>query len=72
MTFEFEESHIVGAKMKVVGVGGAGCNAINGMIEQKLEGVEFLSVNTDLQALEFNRASYKIQIGKNITKGLIH
>ncbi|RKY83535.1 cell division protein FtsZ [candidate division KSB1 bacterium] len=70
MTFEFEENHTVGAKMKVVGVGGAGCNAVNGMIEQRLDGVEFISVNTDLQALEYNKASYKIQIGKNVTKGL--
>jgi len=70
MTFEFENTKTIGAKMKVMGVGGAGCNAINGMIEQRLEGVEFISVNTDLQALEYNKASYKIQIGNTITKGL--
>jgi len=70
MTFEFEDIKTIGAKMKVIGIGGAGCNAINGMIDQRLEGVEFISVNTDLQALEFNKASYKIQIGNNLTKGL--
>ena len=70
MRFEFEESFEKGAKMKVIGVGGAGGNAVNGMINADLQGVEFIAVNTDLQALGSSKASVKIQIGKNITKGL--
>ncbi|TFH00194.1 MAG: cell division protein FtsZ [Calditrichales bacterium] len=58
------------AKIKVVGVGGAGGNALNGMIQAGLSGVEFISVNTDAQNLENNRAPSRIQIGKNLTKGL--
>lgn len=59
-----------GAKIRVVGVGGGGGNALNGMIDKGLTGVDFVAVNTDLQALERNRASQKIQIGKNLTRGL--
>ena len=59
-----------GAKIRVVGVGGGGGNAINGMIDKGLAGVDFVAVNTDLQALERNRATQKIQIGKNLTRGL--
>jgi len=70
MKFEFEESFEKGAKMKVLGVGGAGGNAVNGMINADLQGVEFVAINTDLQALESNKAPVKIQIGKNLTKGL--
>src|SRR4030043_930030 len=58
------------ARIKVVGVGGAGGNALNGMIEAGLTGVEFVAINTDAQNLENNRAPYRIQIGKNLTKGL--
>ncbi len=58
------------AKMKVVGVGGAGGNAINRMIESGLVGVKFISVNTDSQALDFNKAETIVQIGKKLTKGL--
>ena len=58
------------ARIKVIGVGGAGGNAINRMIEAGLEGVEFISINTDLQVLERNRAPIKIQIGTASTKGL--
>jgi cell division protein FtsZ len=58
------------AKIKVVGVGGAGGNALNGMIEAGLSGVEFIAINTDAQNLENNRAPHRIQIGKNLTKGL--
>ena len=54
----------------VLGVGGAGGNAINGMIESGLEGVEFIAVNTDAQDLELSKAHAKIQIGINLTKGL--
>ncbi|QQS20844.1 MAG: cell division protein FtsZ [Candidatus Moraniibacteriota bacterium] len=58
------------AKIKVVGVGGSGGNAISRMIEAKIKGVEFVVVNTDAQALHHSRASEKIHIGKNLTKGL--
>ncbi len=59
-----------GAKIKVVGVGGGGGNAVNRMVDCGLTGVEFIVANTDVQALEHNRASVKIQIGNKLTKGL--
>ncbi|MGH9346947.1 MAG: cell division protein FtsZ [Vicinamibacterales bacterium] len=59
-----------GAKIKVVGVGGGGSNAVNRMVDQGLGGVEFIVANTDLQALNCNRAAQKIQIGTKLTKGL--
>jgi cell division protein FtsZ len=59
-----------GAKIKVIGVGGGGGNAINRMIAAKLEGVEFLVANTDLQALKASHAPVKIQLGQKLTKGL--
>jgi cell division protein FtsZ len=71
MIFELEEtggSQV--AKMKVVGVGGGGGNAVNRMIDERLEGVEFISVNTDAQALRTSKADYKIQIGRKLTRGL--
>ncbi|HMK49011.1 MAG TPA: cell division protein FtsZ [Thermodesulfovibrionales bacterium] len=68
--FEIEEVRGHGAKIKVVGVGGAGSNAINNMIASNLHGVEFISVNTDMQALETSLASTKVQIGANLTRGL--
>ena len=58
------------ATIKVVGVGGGGNNAINRMIEGGLQGVEFISINTDAQALQLSRSSRKIQIGQKLTKGL--
>ncbi|MDH4223262.1 MAG: cell division protein FtsZ [candidate division Zixibacteria bacterium] len=58
------------ARMKVVGVGGAGGNAINRMIDASLAGVEFISINTDAQALDTSRSAHKLQIGANLTKGL--
>ena len=58
------------ANIKVVGVGGAGGSAVNRMIEAKLKGVAFIAVNSDLQALNQNLASEKIQIGKELTRGL--
>jgi cell division protein FtsZ len=58
------------ARIKVVGVGGSGVNAISRMIECKLKGVEFVAINTDAQALHHSKASEKIHIGKNLTKGL--
>jgi cell division protein FtsZ len=68
--FELEESVTQNARMKVVGVGGGGGNAVNRMIAEHLEGVEFISVNTDAQALLNNKADIKIQIGKKLTRGL--
>jgi cell division protein FtsZ len=70
MIFEFEESPIANARMKVVGVGGAGGNAVNRMIDEELEGVEFISMNTDGQALKSSRAQITLQIGKKLTRGL--
>ena len=70
LRFAFDESHSPTAKMKVVGVGGAGGNAVNRMIDANLNGVEFLCVNTDLQALEMCKANSRIQIGRSLTKGL--
>ncbi|HOZ53327.1 MAG TPA: cell division protein FtsZ [bacterium] len=58
------------AKIKVVGVGGGGGNAVNRMIEAGIRGVEFIAINTDIQALQNSRASYKLNIGKAITRGL--
>lgn len=59
------------AKIRVVGVGGAGCNAIGSMIEHgAITGVDFVAINTDAQALLLNKADTKIQIGENVTKGL--
>lgn len=67
---EFDETVGQGAKIRVVGVGGGGGNAVNTMIELGLRGVDFIATNTDLQALEMNRAHTKIQLGQNITRGL--
>ncbi len=68
--FEIEEVRGQKARIKVVGVGGAGGNAINNMIASNLHGVEFIAVNTDMQALETSLASIKVQIGANLTRGL--
>lgn len=70
MRFAFDDAHQPTAKMKVVGVGGAGGNAVNRMIEATLNGVDFISVNTDLQALENCKANSRLQIGRALTKGL--
>jgi cell division protein FtsZ len=70
MLFEFEETPVRNARMKVVGVGGAGGNAVNRMIDERLEGVEFISLNTDGQALKLSKAHITIQIGKKLTRGL--
>ncbi|MCD6116006.1 cell division protein FtsZ [bacterium] len=70
LAFDFADDDNVVAKIKVIGVGGAGGNAINRMIEDGLTGVEFIAINTDKQALDNNKAPMRIQIGKNLTKGL--
>ncbi len=69
MPFEFIESETA-AKIKVIGVGGGGGNAINNMISSELRGVEFIVANTDAQALEMSLAGIKVQLGKALTKGL--
>src|SRR5512138_3746356 len=58
------------AKIKVIGVGGAGGNAINNMIRSGLQGVKFIAANTDAQALEISRAETRIQLGDGLTEGL--
>ena len=70
MLFEFDPLAEQKAKLKVVGVGGAGGNAINRMISTNMEGVDFIVINTDAQDLENNAAEQKIQIGSTLTKGL--
>jgi cell division protein FtsZ len=66
----FSEEPESGAKIKVIGVGGGGSNAVNRMIKAKVEGVEFIAANTDLQALKFSQAPVKLQLGAKLTKGL--
>jgi len=70
MIFEFEDVGAQNAKMKVIGVGGGGSNAVNRMIDEDLDGVEFICVNTDAQALKLAKAANKIQIGRKLTRGL--
>jgi cell division protein FtsZ len=70
MSILLDESFELKARMKVIGVGGAGGNAINTMVKADLQGVDFISINTDAQALEQNKAQTKIQIGKKLTQGL--
>ncbi len=70
MVFELEEAISQNARMKVVGVGGGGGNAVNRMIDEHLMGVEFITVNTDAQALMNTKADTRVQIGKKLTRGL--
>jgi cell division protein FtsZ len=70
MTFEFDENVDQVAKIKVVGVGGGGSNAVNTMIVANVEGVEFIVGNTDAQALRANMAPMRVQLGTRLTKGL--
>ncbi len=69
MEFDFEQDYDCGVNIKVVGVGGGGCNAVNRMISTNIRGVEFIAVNTDSQVLNTSCASKKIVIGEKITKG---
>ncbi|OGG52221.1 MAG: cell division protein FtsZ [Candidatus Handelsmanbacteria bacterium RIFCSPLOWO2_12_FULL_64_10] len=69
MTFSIMETEKQ-AKMRVIGVGGAGGNAVNRMIDAGLEGVEFVAINTDAQVLELSKATHRIHIGNSVTKGL--
>jgi cell division protein FtsZ len=70
VNISFAEGNETGASIKVVGVGGGGGNAVNRMIASRIGGVDFLSANTDLQALRSNYAPVKIQLGSKLTKGL--
>ena len=67
---EFEDNVSQGPRIKVIGVGGGGGNAINNMIDRGIAGVEFLVANTDVQALESSKATQRLQLGKDSTKGL--
>ncbi len=67
---EFDENKNLGAKVKIIGIGGGGNNAINTMISSQLSGVEFIAANTDAQALSTNLAPLKLQLGASLTKGL--
>ena len=70
LRIQFNEDVLNSAKIKVIGVGGGGGNAVNRMIESHLEGIEFVVANTDLQALKLSRAPVKIQLGVKLTNGL--
>lgn len=67
---QFEMNDTGSAQIKVIGVGGGGCNAVNRMIEADLKGVTFMAINTDKQALASSKAETKLQIGEKLTKGL--
>ena len=68
--FEIDQVATQGAKIKVIGVGGSGCNAVNTMIKMGLQGVEFITMNTDKQALDASLAGTKVAIGQDVTRGL--
>ncbi|HQH81096.1 MAG TPA: cell division protein FtsZ, partial [bacterium] len=68
--FELIEKHSQNAKIKVIGVGGGGGNAVNTMVECGIDGVDFIAANTDMQCLRASLAPTKIQIGRELTKGL--
>jgi len=70
LTVGFDEDRHQGAKIKVIGIGGAGGNAVNRMILSKIGGVEFIASNTDIQALQNSMAPFKLQIGSKLTNGL--
>ena len=67
---ESKRVHESFARIKVIGVGGGGCNAVNRMIDEGVQGIEFIAVNTDAQALVNSNAQLKVRIGDKITKGL--
>ncbi|MBM4170591.1 MAG: cell division protein FtsZ [Ignavibacteria bacterium] len=70
VTLDLEKPKKLSANLKVVGIGGGGCNAIDSMIKRGLNGVEYVAVNTDAQVLESNLAMHKVQVGTNVTRGL--
>src|SRR3954468_9119712 len=68
--FEYDTNIDQNARIKVIGVGGGGNNAVNRMIEDGIEGVEFIALNTDAQALKYSKAEITMQIGTSLTRGL--
>ena len=70
MRIQFHEEVVRGARIKVIGVGGGGGNAVNRMIQARMEGVEFIAANTDVQALKLSQAPVKLQLGVRLTSGL--
>ena len=70
LRIQFHDEIPRGAKIKVIGVGGGGGNAVNRMIAANVEGVEFIAANTDLQALQMSHAPVKMQLGVKLTNGL--
>ena len=70
MRIQYHEEPIRGARIKVIGVGGGGGNAVNRMIQARMEGVEFITANTDVQALKTSQAAVKLQLGVRLTAGL--
>src|ERR1700736_6959447 len=70
LKYEMEEEARMGTRIKVIGVGGGGCNAVARMVQEGLEGVQFYAMNTDLQALSACKVPNKMQIGAKMTNGL--
>ncbi len=70
MRIQFYDENVRGARIKVIGVGGGGGNAVNRMIQAHMEGVEFIAANTDVQALKLSQAPVKLQLGVRLTAGL--
>jgi len=70
MRIKFHDEPVRGARIKVIGVGGGGGNAVNRMIQARMEGVEFIAANTDVQALKLSQAPVKLQLGVRLTSGL--
>ncbi|MDO5686474.1 MAG: cell division protein FtsZ [Neisseria sp.] len=70
LVFSTAYEPVTQAVIKVIGIGGGGCNAVNNMIDASLSGVEFISANTDAQSLTLNKATKRIQLGANLTRGL--
>src|SRR5947209_13098048 len=70
LKYEMEQEAAGGTRIKVIGVGGGGCNAVARMVEEGLEGVEFFAMNTDIQALSACHVPNKLQLGAKMTNGL--
>jgi cell division protein FtsZ len=70
MRIQYHDETVRGARIKVIGVGGGGGNAVNRMIQARMEGVEFITANTDVQALKLSQAPVKLQLGVRLTSGL--
>src|SRR3984885_12779740 len=70
MRIQYHDEPVRGARIKVIGVGGGGGNAVNRMIQAHMEGVKFITANTDMQALKLSQAPVKLQLGVRLTAGL--